>query len=997
MLRDIRLDLSPVAAQIGDSVKQGAAQAEAALDDVGDAADRAGEALEDAADTAADAFREIDAAAEAAYRKIEDDAREMAAQQERLFDELEEAAEEAFSSIGDDGETAGEKVGDGLKDGTEKAKKSLKELRDEAVRDFNQVQFQIEQVEAELRELSREFARTGDQDIFVKIRDNKAVLSNLRGVREELRKVADEADGAAKKSKRFFDDSAEGGRGLRRVLGTVAESFVSIGSAVVGLGASAPTPAGIIALGGALLGLAAAIPVVIGLGAAIADLAGLVVVLPAGISVLVAALAPLKIAFIGVSDAIQAVLDGDPEKITEALKGLSPSARSVVREFQALLPSLRGVKTAIQEAFFSQTRGELTRLARALLPSVSKGLQGIAGELGVIVREFAQMFRTPQGIAFINRVLAVTQRILDGAANGVQGLVDVFFKLGDTGLGVVEKLGELLFKSAEDLAEFVDKAQETGALDRFLNEALATLRELWGLVKAVGNLIAALFSRGDDEGRSFIATLTEMTNQLAEFFRSAEGQEFLQDMVDLLPEVAAALGLVFTSLQVSAQMISTYIDFVKTMIGFWSEVISVAKDVGSAIGSAFATAWDAVSNFFVAVGEWFAALPGHIAGFFSMIGSAIADAFVTAWDAVVSFFTAVVEFIASLPGRVVDAIVAFGDAVVNGIKTAFDLALQAIGVAIGLILFNIFVLPGLIIDGLQALPGLLAAFFTSAWQTVVDVTTTAFNAVVTFAVELPGRIGAALVALYEIVTGAFSRAWNAARDFTVSAANATVSFVTSLPGRIGAALAALYGIITGAFSRALSAGRSIVVSGFNSIVSFVTSVPGRLSGLAGRFLSAGRSLMTGFFNGLKAAGGLAGDVGAAIYRSIKGFLNSAIGSINAGIGKVDAVLPGSLPRIPQLATGGMTLGPTLAALSETGRREVVLPVEDPRTMAALRDALGIGRPNGPQVVFEAGAIQVTFSGVVPTEEEAYRAGAAVAQGIGATLARSDVTTRIRTM
>lgn len=997
MLKDIRLDLSPVAAQIGDSVKAGADQASEGLDDLGDAADRAGEALEEAADSAADAFREIDAAAEAAYRKIDDDAREVAAQQEKLFKELEDAAEEAFSSIGEDGESAGEKVGDGLKDGTEKAKKSLKELRDEAYKDFWDVQRQIDAVEREIRELSREFARTGDQDIFVKIRDTKTVLSNLRSVRGELKNVADEATNAAKSAKRFFDDAGDGSRTLRRLFSSAGETVTSLGSALIGLGATAPTPAGIIAIGAALLGLAAAIPVVIALGAAIADLAGLVVVLPAGISVLLAVLAPLKIAFMGVADAIDAVIKGDPEKINEALKGLSPSARSVVKEFQALLPTLRGVQRGIQEAFFRGTRGELTKLASALIPSLSKGLKGVAEELGVIVREFAQMFRTKEGIAFINRVLAVTKNILDGGANGVQGLVSVFFKLGEVGLDVVEKLGDGFFTALENLAEFVDKAEETGALDRFLSEALATLQELWELVKAGGNLLSALFSRGDDEGRSFLATLTELVNKLAEFLRSEEGQEALQNLIDLLPAVAVALGLVFASIVQGAKALNIYVDFVKMMIGFWSEVISTAADVGKAIGSAFATAWEAVSNFFVAVGQWFADLPGHVADFASAVGSTIADAFTTAWNAVVDFFTSVGEFFASLPGLVVDGIVAFGDALVSGIKTAFDLALQAVGIAIGLILFNIFVLPGLIIDGLMALPGLLADFFTAAWDLVVQVTTTAFDAVVNFFVELPGRIVAALSSLGSLLVSLWTSAWDAVTNVVVTAGNAVINFVVELPGRIGSGLSSLYGIITGAFSRALSAGRTTAVNGFNSIVSFIGSIPGRISALGGRFVSAGKGLMTGFFNGLKQAGGAAADVGAAIYNSVKGFLNSAIRSINSGIGKVDAVLPGSLPRIPQLATGGMTLGPTLAALSETGRREVVLPVEDPRTMAALRDALGIGRDNGPRIVFEPGAIQITFSGVVPTEEEAYRTGAAVANGIGATIARSDVATQIRMM
>jgi hypothetical protein len=50
---------------------------------------------------------------------------------------------------------------------------------------------------------------------------------------------------------------------------------------------------------------------------------------------------------------------------------------------------------------------------------------------------------------------------------------------------------------------------------------VATLDELLDLGAAVGELLGVLFSGTDDAGRGFIGTLTDLTQRLTEFFKSA--------------------------------------------------------------------------------------------------------------------------------------------------------------------------------------------------------------------------------------------------------------------------------------------------------------------------------------------------------------------------------------------------------------------------------------------------------------------------------------------
>ena len=119
---------------------------------------------------------------------------------------------------------------------------------------------------------------------------------------------------------------------------------------------------------------------------------------------------------------------------------------------------------------------------------------------------------------------------------------------------------------------------------------------------------------------------------------------------------------------------------------------------------------------------------------------------------------------------------------------------------------------------------------------------------------------------------------------------------------------------------------------------------------------------------------------------------------------IDAALPGSLPRIPYLANGAILRRPTLFVGGEAGD-EVVIPLTRPRRARDLAEQSGLmallggraGQGGGTSLVFDRGAINVSFEGVVPSHQEALDAGSAVGEGVLRTLARRNVATTVRTI
>jgi len=114
------------------------------------------------------------------------------------------------------------------------------------------------------------------------------------------------------------------------------------------------------------------------------------------------------------------------------------------------------------------------------------------------------------------------------------------------------------------------------------------------------------------------------------------------------------------------------------------------------------------------------------------------------------------------------------------------------------------------------------------------------------------------------------------------------------------------------------------------------------------------------------------------------------------------IKPTSFNKFQGNAEGSIITSPTLSTLAEGGRPEVVIPLTDAARARELANQSGLtsmltNQSNNTGVNFGTGAIQVSFVGVVPTQEEAFRTGAAVGSGIQDQLARRNTRLAVRTM
>lgn len=470
-----------------------------------------------------------------------------------------------------------------------------------------------------------------------------------------------------------FDGISDGAKNLIGTIGQLGSAFSSLMSAM-----STITTALIVAL----------IPAMIGLAAALSNLLGLVALAPAGLAVLLSAIIPLVVAFQNFGEAVSALASGDVDKINEALKKLSPSARAVAREIAGLLPVLKSFQKGVQEAFFSQVRGGFTQLA-SILPLIAQNFNGIAGALGRFVRGFIGFLTSINSVNAFNDAFGATARIIDKFSGPLLRFFDAMSVSVSAALPFVERIATAFGKALDKFSAFVKSSIETGAFDKFIEDAFTTVKELIDLAKALGGLLGTIFSGTEESGHGLIQTLTDIINRLNEFHKSAEGKDLLKALSAAIKATGVVLGF----------LVDTVIFAVRNIKIF----LKGLEDLGRGFVG--------VVN---AVGDFFSQAPGK--------------------------FNEFVEFLKTIPGLIGDFI-----------SQAIDNVLFSIGLLIGVVLLTVQELPTAIINFLISLPQRIADLlaliiplaediFHRIVNNVTDIVVNGFNAVVDFIKSVPDRI-----------------------------------------------------------------------------------------------------------------------------------------------------------------------------------------------------------------------------------------------------------------
>jgi hypothetical protein len=679
-------------------------------------------------------------------------------------------------------------------------------------------------------------------------------------------------------------EGKKGGRGLSRGLsGVVAGLTASLLPALIAFGVGAA---------------AALVPAAVALSATI----------PAAIFTTVGAIGVLMLATHGLGDALKTAFDpAKAKQFEEAMKKLSPAARAFVLEIKGLRPAFHDLQQDIQETFFTQLQGVLTRVSTKLLPTLRTGLRQLSADIGRMGAGLLNAFGNSK--TNLAAVFTAAHEAIKPFIPALGQFVAAFITIGAVAGPLFVTLSGGFAHLLGQFATFIDQAAQSGDLAAFFDTTLVILRQLSTLLGSVFDLVVDLVGALQDSGGDALGILGRLVAALDDFFRSAEGKSTLaavfglintaldsifQIIVPLLPALGGlistiaggltdALKTVTPYLQDAAEWLGKHPDLLKAAVAAWAiyrgalglvaiyEAIVLALNpvtwIVLAIAAIAAGAYLIYKNWGVVTHALTVALDA-VKGFFSGIWGWI----VAVGKDIGNWFTVTLPgFFATLPGKIWAVLSALPGMLWTVFTTALTAAGQAIGVGVGLIIVAVVKIPGLIWDAIKGIGNLFVDLWNLAFALGRIVLTAGINAVVWFFVQLPIKIAGFVARLPGIIGGAFRSAWDWAKREVREGADAVVGFVQRLPGRI-----------------------------------------------------------SGFMR----------NVGRDILGGLKSGINAVISGFNSGIDRVSSAVHIGLPHLPMLASGGLVTSPTLAIVGEAGK-EAVIPMSDPARAQAVAQKTGL--------------------------------------------------------
>lgn len=522
------------------------------------------------------------------------------------------------------------------------------------------------------------------------------------------------------------------------------------------------------------------------------------------------------------------------QNLTQKLQELTPEQKEQIVKWAAIAAAIGPVLMVLGKltssvgsiiTTFGKIPGAIAK-AKSAFTAVSAAIGGISAPvvavvavIGVLIAAFANLWKTNE--EFRNKMTAIWDGIKSKFESFAQGIVDRLNALGFD----FENFGEVV-KAIWDgfcslLAPIFEAAFEiissvlgtvldvlTGILDVFIGIFTGNWEQCWNGIKEI-----------------FVG----IWNGLAGILQSLGNM-----LLGIFDAVCGWFGTTWDE---------TWTNIKQFFVDTWNGITTFFSNVINAIKMA-------VSNFITTIINFFAQLPTNIANFitnaYNSVVTWVSNMVAKAREMGQNFLNAVVSFFTNLPYKVGYFI---GNTLTNIVIWVGNMVAKAREMGTNFL--------NNVVSFFTQLPGKVLQFITSAFNNVQtwatnmvnkarEMGTNFINNVVSFFTQLPGKV-------LQFITSAFNnvQTWatnmaNKAREMGTNFINNVVSFMQQLPGKIKQYL-------DSAINNLKTWVTQMGQKGKEAVQSLIDNVKSAASGIADKVKSIGSDIVSGVWNGIKAA------------------------------------------------------------------------------------------------------------------------------------------------
>ena len=697
--------------------------------------------------------------------------------------------------------------------------------------------------------------------------------AELAALVEELEESADDVDIDVN-----VDRDGSAGRGIRR-----------LGSLFAGLGRVTGVLAG--GMSALSLGVGTLPPLLASVASGLQALGPAAAVGVSGILALQLATNTVRIAMIGVGEAVQTAFDPEakPEELAKALKGLAPSAREFVLELRSMKDEFKEIQQDVQENFFAGLADSLANLSVTVLPVLGNALRATSTTLNEMARRAADAASELGSNGTLGRALSSANIGLFNLRKAPAAVVTALGQLAAAAGPSFERITAAAAKAGGEIADKLAKAFESGGLESAIEGAVDTLAQLKRIAdnvfEGLGNIIET--TSGQTEG--LFSVLEKVTRAFADVTATQGFQQALGALVQtagvlvdtLLPligQALQALGPVFLALAAPVQIL------VRALGDALSKVIAALGPVLKSLALAFGQLVIAVTPLINLAGTLIAAILPVLTPLFDALGQALntVTPFVEQLASLlaaqlVPIFTALatevlpqilppfIELATRIFPVLTDILVKLAPSVTKLAETLADLLVELAPVIAQILTLSVMIAEELA-PVLQPLIDLIISLIDSAFGVLVA--------------QISGLLIPVLRILVDFLKGDFNAAWRGVEELVRNVRDKVTQYLQRM---VEDGIAALTTFALRVGEKALEAARQLenrIREGVDDAVRDIQSLPRRaaesLANAGTALASAGRDLVQGFINGITSKLGelraAAQEIADSVAGSVAGFL-----------------------------------------------------------------------------------------------------------------------------
>ncbi len=647
----------------------------------------------------------------------------------------------------------------------------------------------------------------------------------------------------------------------------------SLRASVAALGRDAePTRATMGALLGTLgsiggtLAKAGTVPGLAGVGSSLASMAPAASLAAPAILAAGLAFGTLKIGMSGVSDA----LGGD----TEAFAKLTPAAKAFVREVQALGPAWADVRASVQKALFTGLANEFKGTVPDVLPQLKAALVSAAqsaNDMGMGLLNTASTLGKSGALGTaLDGANAALANMSQLPALVVQGLVQI----GAAAAPAFTKIADGATTGIAGLSEKLDRAFQSGAMQRTLEAAIAQARQLFATLGNVALALGNVFGPAATAGSGVLAVLAELSKQLAELTGTAEAQAAFTALFETLAAVGSLVsGVLSSALRAALPLLTGLVTVLAGPVQQAAAVLQPAlSGLAVSLGTALGPAVSAVANALALILPIGAELIAQCANFLGPVLILAGQLFGQLAGILLATLSPILAQLPGLLGPILAAlstVLTVGSDLASQLLTTLQPSLVQIGSSFAELLTAISPLLVVLGDLLSAELAALTPILVQVIGFIGDLAAACAN---TFASAVTNILVPALKVIVALLRGDFSGAWEHGKELITGVKNHFVNILRETSNLVSETLARIPGHfgemaqkawlrvqqlgsdIVREIGNALSGFTGAIDGGFDTTVRYFSGLPGRLLAALGNIgellVGAGRDLLGGLLRGI---------------------------------------------------------------------------------------------------------------------------------------------------